>query len=230
MQVAILAGGMAVRLGSLTKGQPKSMVRVLGKPFLEYQLEFLRRADIEDVVLCIGHLGKQIQDYFGNGRRFDVNIKYSIEHQPLGTAGGLVNAEPLLDDVFFTLYGDSYIFLDYGIALSYFESRSKLALMTVYKNCNRYDRSNTAVDEELVVGFSKGEKSRDMVYIEYGANIFKKKALEMIPKDRFFSLEDLFPSLIENGQILAFEVKKRFYEIGSPRGLKEFEEYLLGVK
>ncbi|MCL0036324.1 sugar phosphate nucleotidyltransferase [Dehalococcoidia bacterium] len=226
MQVAILAGGLATRLGNLTKGQPKSMVRVLGKPFLEYQLELLRRAGIKNIVLCVGHMGEQIERHFGNGGKYGVNIEYSREDRLLGTAGALKKAEAWLNDVFFTMYGDSYLFLDFSFIMSYFKSHNKLALMTVYKNYDRYDRSNTVVEGNLVKKFSKRKKTKDMVYIEYGANIFRKEALNMIPENQFYSLDDLFSRLIEMDELLAFEVKERFYEIGSPQGLNEFEEFV----
>ena len=230
MQIAILAGGLATRLGNLTKGQSKSMVRILGKPFLEYQLELLRKGGIKNIVLCIGHMGEQIEKHFGNGRKYGVSIKYSLEDKLLGTAGALKKAKVLLNDTFFTMYGDSYLFLDFSAAMRYFNSQSKLALMTVYKNYDRYDRSNTVVEGNLVKKFSKQERTEDMVYIEYGANIFKKEALKMIPENQFYSLDDLFPRLIEMEELLALEVKERFYEVGSPQGLREFEEYMKGME
>ncbi len=228
MQVAILAGGLATRLGDLTRNQPKSMVKVWGEPFLEYQLELLKRGGIKDIVLCISHMGEQIERHFGNGRKYGVNIKYSVEDKLLGTAGALKKAEALLNDIFFTMYGDAYLFLDFPAAMHYFKSQNKLALMTVYKNYNQYDRSNTTVEGNLVKKFSKKERTEDIVYIEYGANIFRKEALKMIPENQFHSLDEFFPRLIEMEELLAFEVKERFYEIGSPQGLKEFEEYIKG--
>lgn len=226
MQVAILAGGLATRLGGLTKDQPKSLVRVSGKPFLEYQLEFLRRGGIEDVVLCTGHLGEQIESYFGDGAKFGVKIEYSRERKLLGTGGALKNAEALLQEEFFTLYGDSYLFLDPGVIMSYFKSHDSPALMTVYKNCDQYDRSNTAIAGNRVKAFSKREKTPDMLYIEYGMNILRKRALDAIPEDAPFGLDELFQRLAKMGEILAFEVKERFYEIGSPQGLRDFEYFV----
>ena len=107
MQVAILAGGLATRLGELTQNVPKSLLMIGDKPFLQCQLERLREGGIEDIVLCTGHLGHQIQDYFGDGRRFGVNLVYSHEEKPVGTAGALRLAEDRLQDPFLTIYGDS---------------------------------------------------------------------------------------------------------------------------
>lgn len=228
VQIAILAGGLATRLGDLTRNQPKSLVKVLGKPFLGYQLELLAKRGIRDIVVCIGHLGEQIESQFGNGKKYGVTIKYSLENKPLGTAGALKRAEPLLDDPFFTIYGDSYLFLDFRAVMLYFKSQDKLALMTVYENHDRYDRSNTVIEGNLVRRYSKKERTEDMVYIDYGANIFRKEVLKMIPENQFYSLEDLFVRLIEMRELLAFEVKQRFHEIGSPQGLKEFEKYIEG--
>jgi len=206
------------------------MVKVGGRPFLEYQLEVLNRAGIRNIVLCIGHMGGQIERHFGNGRKYGMDIEYSFEDKLLGTAGALKKAEPLLNNTFFTMYGDSYLFLDFSSAMRYFNSQSKLALMTVYKNYDRYDRSNTVVEGNLVKKFNKKERTEDMVYIEYGANIFKKDALKMVPENQYYSLDDLFPRLLEKEELLAFGVRERFYEIGSPQGLKEFKEYIKGAK
>jgi NDP-sugar pyrophosphorylase family protein len=230
MQVAILAGGLATRLGNLTKDQPKSMLKISGKPFLEYQLELLGGAGIKDIVLCVGHLWEQIESFFGNGKRYGVTLRYSIEDSPLGTAGALKKAQTLLSDPFFTMYGDSYLSVDFAAVMRYFSSQNKLALMSVYKNNDRYDRSNTSVEGKLVKKYSKQERTDDMVYIEYGANLFRKQALELVPENHFYELEDLFPRLIAPKELLAYEVKERFYEIGSPQGLKEFEEYVGGSK
>jgi NDP-sugar pyrophosphorylase family protein len=110
--------------------------------------------------------------------------------------------------------------------MRYFLSQNKLALMTVYRNQNRYDRSNTAIAGNLVTKYTKQDRTQDMVYIEYGANIFRKEALKMIPEDQFYPLEEFFPRLIVKEELLAFEVKERFYEIGSPQGIKDFAEYI----
>ncbi|HEY42310.1 MAG TPA: NTP transferase domain-containing protein [Dehalococcoidia bacterium] len=226
LQVVILAGGLAKRLGGLTGNHPKSLLEIQGKPFLEYQLELLRRADIENVVLCLGHLGEQIERYFGDGNRFGVSIHYSIEDEHLGTAGALKNARDLLDDVFFCMYGDSYLFVDFPEAMRYFKSQNKLALMAVFNNKDLYDKSNTAVEGNLVSRYDKTGGAGDMVYIDYGLHILRKRALDMVPDNQFYSLEELFPRLIALRELLAYEVGERFYEIGSPQGFRDFSNYI----
>ncbi len=226
MQAAILAGGLATRLGDLAKNLPKSMLSIRGKTFLEYQLDFLAREGVVDIVLCIGHLGRQIWQYIGNGERFGVNIQYSYEATPLGTAGALKNAGPLLDDPFISLYGDSFVSLNFSQFLASFYTHNKLGMMTVFKNHDKYDRSNTEIRGNLVTRYSKNVRTTNTIYIDYGVNAFKKDVLKLIPKNRFFSLEDLFIRLVEREELLAFEVKGRFFEIGSPSGFREFEQYI----
>ena len=227
MQVAILAGGLATRLRPLTEKLPKSLVLIQGKKFLEYQLEFLKANGVTDVVLCIGHLGEQIEKNFGDGGKFGVKIRYSDEGKKLlGTAGALKKAEKLLEDEFFVMYGDAFLFLDFPNLMCYFKNQNKSALMAVYKNRGRYDKSNTVVEGNFVRRYSKQDKTGEMEYIDYGANILQKKTLELVPMDRPYSLEELFLILIEQNELLAFEVKERFYEIGSPGGLKEFRKYV----
>jgi len=226
VQVVILAGGLATRLGELARNRPKSMFLVHGRPFFEYQIELLKKGGAKDIVLCVGHMRDQIMRHFGDGNNYGVNIRYSCEDKLLGTAGALKNAAVLLDDVFYTMYGDSYLLLDFASTMRYFLSQNKLALMTVYRNQDRYDRSNTAIAGNLVTKYAKQDRTPDMVYIDYGANIFRKEALKMIPEDQFYPLEEFFPRLIVKEELLAFEVKERFYEIGSPQGIKDFAEYI----
>lgn len=153
-----------------------------------------------------------------------MKIAPSVRPEPLK------QAESMLDNNFITIYGDSYLFLDFGIIFSYFSKKGKLALMTVYKNHDYHDKSNTSISGGLVTGYSKNGRTSDMVYIDYGAHMFRKQVLELIPGNRYYPLEDLFPVLISQEQLLAFEARERFYEVGSTQGIKDFNEYLRGKK
>jgi NDP-sugar pyrophosphorylase family protein len=227
MQVAILAGGLATRLRPLTETIPKSMVMVQGRPFLEYQLEFLKKGGITDVLLCVGFLGEQIESHFGDGSRFGVTITYSKEEGGLlGTAGALRNAFDQLDDVFYVMYGDSYLFLDFGEIWRFFHRFNKSGLMVVYKNENKYDTSNVSISGDFVQKYSKTEQTPDMTYIDYGVSLLRKIVIESIPFNEYYALETVFSSLIARKELLSFPVQTRFYEIGSKEGLREFQDYI----
>ena len=231
MQVAILAGGLATRLRPMTNSIPKSMIEIEGKPFIEYQLDILSKQRVTNVVLCLGYLGVQIEHHIGDGHKFGIKVKYSYEgEQLLGTAGALKNAEHLLDDQFFIMYGDSYLFLDFSAVLSYFERFNKLGLMVVYKNNDQFDKSNVVVEDNLVRVYDKKCKTDRMHYIDYGAMLLRKKVLDMIPHNQFCALEDMLVHIVEQGELLAYEVQERFYEIGSPNGISEFEKYVKEIK
>lgn len=227
MQTVILAGGLGTRLRPITDSIPKSMMPILGKPFIRYQIELLKRNELRDIVLCVGYKAEQIIKFLGNGKKFGVSIVYSEDGAELkGTAGTLKNAEPLLEDEFFVMNGDSYLPINFSKPLETFRTNNKLALMVVYKNRDRYDRSNVAIEDQRVVRYDRDRKWPGMEYIDYGLGIFKKEVLEFIPKGRFYQLDELFQKLIAMKQLMAFEVYRRFYEIGSFEGLKSFETYV----
>ena len=199
MQAVILAGGLGTRLRPLTNGVPKAMVMVHGKPFLEYQVRLLRNGGITSLVLCIGHLGQHIREYFGDGGKYGVDIRYSDDGDTLlGTAGALKRAEPLLADDFFLIYGDSYLFLDYRAIMDYFRQRDKLALMVVYRNEDSREPSNVVTDGESVLAYDKETRTADMTHINFGASVIRKQALTSVPT---------FPVLHAGGAVRRFDTK-----------------------
>jgi len=229
VQMVILAGGRGTRLGSLTENTPKSMVRIHGKPFLEYQFELLHRHSVTDVVLCVGCLTEQIEAFFGDGHNWDMSIKYSYEReQLLGTAGALRNAMPLLRDRFLVMYGDSYLLLDYPAIMRRFCETECPAMMVVYRNEDRFDRSNVVVRDGLVVRYDKKGRTEDMVYIDEGLTALRREVLNLVSPGQKCDLSVLFRQLIASGQMLAYETRQRFYEIGSPKGLEEFARFVGG--
>src|SRR5271169_199604 len=132
LPVAILCGGMGTRLYPLTRNTPKSMVEVLGEPFIAHQLRLLKASGVERVVLCVGHYGESVRDYTGAGERFGLTVDYSFDGPVLlGTAGAIRKALPLLGNEFFVIYGDSYLPCDYRTIASHFQASRKQALMCV---------------------------------------------------------------------------------------------------
>ena len=229
MQCVILAGGLATRMRPMTLDVPKSMIEIDGKPFLEYQLELLKENDIRNVVVCIGHLGHQIKEYFKKGERLGMNIKYGDEKEsPLGTAGALKKAGAFLADEFFLMYGDSYVPVDFQGIASYFKKCQKKSLMVVYENKDRFDKSNVEVEENLVKSYDK-KKNQGMLYIDAGVSILAKDVLRRIPSNVNYPLEKVYKGLIAEKQLLAYKTAQRFYEIGSFEGLEEFKNLVEGI-
>ena len=224
MQMVILAGGLATRMRPLTLKLPKSMLQIKGRPFLEYQLELLKEYEIKDVLLCVGYKGELIKDHFGDGRKFGVNLSYSFDGDKLlGTAGALKKAYRLLDDNFFLMYGDSYLPYDYQKIEESFKRLNKLSLMVVYKNQNRFDKSNILICEGLIKLYDKTLRGEKLEYIDAGLSILKKEVLNLVPEEEPYDLEELYRTLISEEEMSAFEVKQRFYQIGSSEGLEEFK-------
>ena len=227
MQIAIICGGHATRLGSLAETIPKSMLDIQGKPFLQHQIEMLKKQNVTDIILCVGHLSEQIESYFGNGEEFGVNIKYSYDgDKKLGPMGAIKNAESLLEKEFFIMYGDSYIFVDFQKVYDFYKKHDKQACMVVYKNENRYDKSNLLVENSMVTGHKDLNKEKEMEYIDYGTSIISKESLDFISKDTFCSTGEFFKKLILKKELLAYEVDERFYHIGNLEALEELREYV----
>jgi NDP-sugar pyrophosphorylase family protein len=227
MQAVILAGGLGTRLRPLTESVPKPMVLVQGKPFLEYEIELLKKASINDFVFCVGYKATSIEDHFGNGKRFGVNISYSLDgEKPLGPAGALKNAEALLEDMFLVTYGDGYLMMDYAQARDFFVKSKKIGMMVVYENHNKYGRSDLAIKDGYVVKYDKRNQTADMVWINFGVSYLKKESLDFIPAGKFFGEEEFYNQLISREQLSAYETKGRFYDIGTPEALEEFTRFI----
>ena len=225
--MAILAGGLATRLGSLTEKVPKALLPVAGKPFLAHQLEWLRRQGITRAVLCVGHLGEMIQWAFEDGRDHGVKLEYSFDGSPLlGTGGALKKAIPLLGKQFFVLYGDSYLPIDYRPIADFFQHSGKLGLMTVYRNENRFDTSNVWFADGAIKVYDKKIRLPEMRHIDYGLSLFQAAAFDSYPARTKFDLADVMQQLVKKNQLAGFEVRERFYEIGSQAGLAELSALL----
>ena len=230
MQAVILAGGLGSRLRPLTEHTPKVMISVNGKPFLLYQLELLKSQGIKDIVLCIGYLGKQVRDFFGNGERFGIRIRYSEEKGELmGTGGALKQAQDLLDEHFFVMNGDTYLPIDYRELERTFLSYGKKALMLVYDNHEDTGlMNNVELDGNLMVTkHDKENANPNLEYIEAGVLSLRLGALDFIPERCSISLEKgLYSTLIGQRELVAYVTEQRFYDIGTPNQKKIFEEFL----
>jgi MurNAc alpha-1-phosphate uridylyltransferase len=225
--VAILAGGLATRLRPVTETIPKALVDVAGRPFAEHQIEWLRSQGIDRVVFCVAYLGEMIRDAIGAGERWNLSIEYVFDSEPLlGTGGALKRAAAVLGEEFFVLYGDSLLTCDLRAIERAFRASGRGGLMTVFRNDNRWDRSNVRFEDGRLLGYDKLHQTSEMRHIDYGLGVMTSRALGPFPSDRPFDLAAVYQRLLAEGDLTAVEVADRFHEIGSPEGLEETRSFL----
>jgi NDP-sugar pyrophosphorylase family protein len=225
--VAILAGGLAMRLRPITERIPKALVSVAGEPFLAHQLRLLHARGLRRVVLCVGYLGEMIERDFGNGSAFDMEVRYSFDGPKLlGTGGALRQALPLLGEEFFVLYGDSYLPIDYAAVLTNFHASGQPGLMTVFRNDDAWDTSNVHFANGCIVRYDKRERTPEMRHIDYGLGLFRASVFAARPEGEAFDLADVQRELVAKNALAGHEVFERFYEVGSHAGLAELENLL----
>lgn len=227
--LALLAGGLATRMRPVTTTIAKSMLPVAGLPFIEHQLRMLAGQAISHVVICCGHLEEQIRAHVGDGSAFGCSVDYSADGpHPLGTGGALRKALPLLGERFLVMYGDSFLPVAIAPVWRSFIESGKQALMTVHHNGDRWDTSNVEFAQGSIVSYSKHTRTPRMRYIDYGLNCLSAEVLQHWPAGARFDLADVTAMLVEQGELAGFEVRERFYEIGSPAGLAETDALLRG--
>jgi NDP-sugar pyrophosphorylase family protein len=223
LPLALLAGGLATRLGAVTQRVPKILLEVAGRPFAEHQIDLMQRGGISRVIFLVGHLGEQVEAALGDGSRWGMQFEYVYDGDTLaGTGGALRRALPKLGPAFFVMYGDSYLECDFADVQTTFEASGKSGLMTVYRNDDRFDRSNVEFDGKQIVRYDKIHRDASMRHIDYGLGILTRAAFvpwqdAALP----FDLASVYQGLIARGALAGYESATRFYEIGSHNGLEE---------
>ena len=227
--VAVLAGGLATRLRPVTEKTPKALLNVAGEPFLVHQIRLLHSHGLRKMVLCVGYLGQMIKAKLSDGSNLGVQIAYSFDGAALlGTGGALKRALPMLGERFLVIYGDSYMPVDYPAIVDAFVLSGKPALMTVLENEGRWDSSNLCFEAGEIRRYDKKQSTSEMRHIDYGVAVLNAAVFATYPDDTPFDLADVYSHLVSKKQIAAYEVKERFYEIGSRDGLAELDSLLRG--
>jgi NDP-sugar pyrophosphorylase family protein len=216
----------------LTDTVPKALLEVAGKPFADWQLRLLASQGFSTVVYCLGHLGEQVEEFAGDGSRFGLRIDYVHEGATLrGTAGALRLAldAGVLDDRFAVAFGDSFLPIDVEPVREALRASEARALMTVYRNDIDPDLNNVVFRDGRVELYCKGERTPAMHHIDFGLSMLERGLIEeLVPPDEVFDLADVMETLSRRDELAGFEVHERYYEIGSPRGLRDLERLLTG--
>lgn len=228
LETVILAGGLGTRLRPRLRGLPKPMAPILGKPFLEYQLLALKRGGISRLVICTGYGAEQIQDHFGDGSSWEMEIRYSQEPAPLGTAGALKHAAALLDDRFQVLNGDTFVQADYSGLFDLHRTRRASATLAVSVSLERRAYGTVGLNSDgRIISFGEKETEEgatDGSWINAGLYIFERRVLDYIPADRPVSLEkETFSLLLARGEpLFGYSVPGYFIDIGTTDSYERF--------
>lgn len=249
MKAVIMAGGKGTRIAAVRSDIPKPMIQILGKPILEYQIECLRKYGVTDIVLVTGHLGQSIVDYFGDGKRFGVNISYFNEFEPLGTAGALYKIENLSDD-FLLLCGDTIFDIDFNRFIQFHEEHNAWASLVTHPNSHPYDSSiivtetlpasygGIPIESHKVIQWLNKEDERKWYKnrVNAGIEIISPKLLNAAKDNLITSTgfigkvdldRDLLKPLVKTGKIFAYDSSEYIKDMGTPDRLEQVEKDML---
>ncbi len=228
MKAMILCGGLGTRLRSVVSDVPKSMAPIGGKPFLMYQINWLKKYNFTEIILCVGYLKQHIKNYFGNGSLFGVNIVYSEEDELLGTAGAIKNAEGLVYDTFIVLNGDTYAKIDFNKLVEFHKSKnSKYTLgLTKVKESSRYGVV-TIDNDNKIINFSHQSGAGSANYINGGVYVFEPEIFKYIASGKAVSLEqEVIPNLI-NEDAYGHIWEGTFVDMGVPESYHLLQKEIL---
>lgn len=229
MQIVLLAGGLGTRLRPITQMTPKCMAPLGGKPFLFYLLRLLKMGGAEEIILCTGYLGEQVEACFADGRDMGLTLRYSRETGSLlGTGGALKLAEPLLAEHFLVINGDTYLDIDYRAIYTEFVNSRALVLI-VAAPCRQNVCGDLALHDKLVTRYDKTHPA-GLGYVNAGVMAFSRSTLVDLEPHCPISLEaDVLPRLISRREVAASITSQPFYDIGTFTGLGIFENVLQEV-
>jgi mannose-1-phosphate guanylyltransferase / phosphomannomutase len=206
MKAVVMAGGEGTRLRPLTSNQPKPMVSIVGKPCMEHILELLREHGLTDVIVTVAFLPQAIRSYFGEGDTLGLNIGYSVEESPLGTAGSVRLAARQLDETFLVISGDALCDLDLTKLIEFHKERGAAVTIGLKSVENPLEFGIVVTDEEGRIERFLEKPSWGQVFsdtINTGIYVLEPEVLKHVPTDRPYDFsKELFPYLLEMGRPL----------------------------
>lgn len=225
-QAVILAGGRGTRLAPLTLHRPKPMVEILGRPFLEYQIEQLREQGFKRVLLLLGYLPEVVRDHFSDGRRFGIKIQYSVSAVDDETGRRLKLAEPFLDHYFLLLYCDNYWPMSMMRMWQRYVAAGAPAMITVYSNKDGYTRNSVRVEADGFVSiYDKTCSEPDLNGVEISYAILSKKIIRSLSDANVLFETAVYPVLAGRRELAAFVTDHRYMSVGAHHRLPRTEDF-----
>lgn len=227
MKTVILAGGLGTRLLPLTKNTPKPMLPLGKKPILEHLIDWNKKNGVKSIILCVSHLRKTIENYFGDGKRFGVSIEYAISNKPLATAGQLKTAEEFIDNTFVCMYGDSIF--DFNLRNMIKQHKAKRAFVTMGLNEYKTNLPYGVIDISKTGKVLRwNEKPEIKVNVNMGCYVMEPNVINLIPENKPYGMDDVIKQAMANKKLVSsFITKKGFTDIGNKESYeKAYQEHI----
>ena len=228
----LLVGGTGLRLQSVLPSTPKPLAPLGDAPFLELLVTQLRGQGIRRLVMCTGHLANQIEQRFGNGRKWDLTIEYSKETRPLGTAGAVKLAEHYLegDSDFVVMNGDSFLEVDFRQLIRFHHEHDGFVSLAIRRVPNAARYGTVRMNESnRITAFDEKRGIEEPGLISGGVYVFKRAVLEHIPDGPASLEKDVFPQLLEKG-MFAVQQDGMFIDIGTPEDYARAQTLCRGLQ
>ncbi|KOA21124.1 D-glycero-alpha-D-manno-heptose 1-phosphate guanylyltransferase [Clostridium homopropionicum DSM 5847] len=221
--VFILAGGLGTRLRPLTNNIPKPMLKIGEKPILEHIIEQFKEYGFKNFILSINYKGEIIEDYFKDGKQFDVNIEYVRETKKLGTAGSIKLAEDKLNKPFIVINGDILTGIDFDAFLNY-HIENNFDITVGARNYEIKVPYGVMVTDDLLIK-SLEEKPVYSFHINSGVYVLNEKVVKYIPEDEMYNMTDLIEDVIaQNGRSGVYQITEYWSDIGQMDDFKKANE------
>lgn len=226
IKAVILAGGRGSRLGNIIANIPKSMVHIAGKPLLEYQVKWLKKNGVNEIIFLTHYLADVIEEYFGNGNSFGIQIKYHKEIDPLGTTGGIKEIESILDKDFLLLYGDVMVNIDLTKLLSFHFRKKSTATLVIHPTNHLMDSDLVEVNESnRIIQFHPKPHNQNKYYqnlTNAGLYILSPKIFNFIKKGQKQDFgKDLFPAIVNSTCLYGYRTFEYIKDMGTYNRLQE---------
>jgi dTDP-glucose pyrophosphorylase len=223
--VIIMAGGLGTRLRPITETVPKPMIEIGGRPILERILERFHEQGFRKVALCVNHLAEIIEDHFGDGNAFGMEISYVRETKRMGTAGALSLLAERPEKPLIVMNGDILTSINFGQMLAFHYDSGALATMGLNRYQYQVPYGVVDVKNHHITGFS--EKPVFDFFVNAGIYVISPELLDLIPQDRFFDMPSLFEQIHPDRRV-AFPLHEYWLDVGKPddlnRAIDEFSE------
>jgi NDP-sugar pyrophosphorylase family protein len=215
-----MAGGLGARLGELTKNTPKPMLQVGNKPILETIIEGFAKYGFSDVIISVNYLSHVIEEYFGNGENFGVNIEYVHEKERMGTAGALSLMRDKLTEPFFVMNGDILTNVNFAHLLDFHKEQNSVATMCVREYDFQVPYGVVNIDDGRISSID--EKPVHKFFVSAGIYMLSPDVLDFIPQNSFYDMPTLFERLIDaQKNALSFPIRDYWLDIGQMGDYKQ---------